>query len=249
MTNEEATEKLEEFSHLLKLWEKAPSPETRTQIMRKKNAAERIVHLAGCNKTYTISPPPMIGGLIMPNVDPFEMLFDAPYGMSLIPFALDILDEAIGAIEGGALQRSPRNEPQVAMNIEKHYAFIAMAIDPSDISAADVLDTIKDTASRRGIKAERVDDQQDSTRITDRIIESIRRAEFVICDLTGTKPNVFWEAGFAHALGKLPIYVARAGTQIAFDIKDYPIIFFENMRQLREGLSARLESLAAKATH
>ena len=97
---------------------------------------------------------------------------------------------------------------------------------------------------RCGIHAERVDEPQSNERITDRILESIRKAEYVIVDLTGSRPNVFYEAGYAHGLRKIPIYVALKGTALQFDLKDYPVIFFDSMRELKEGLEARLRGLA-----
>jgi len=81
-------------------------------------------------------------------------------------------------------------------------------------------------------------------RITDRILESIMKAQYVIVDLTNERPNVFFEAGFAHGLDKTLIYVARHGTVIHFDIKDYPIIAFRNMKELKDGLIKRFTSLA-----
>ncbi len=78
--------------------------------------------------------------------------------------------------------------------IQKGYAFIAMPINPSDAQLDDVLDTIKASANRCGIRAERVDEPQSNERITDRILESIRKAEYVIVDLTNSRPNVFYEA-------------------------------------------------------
>jgi hypothetical protein len=47
-----------------------------------------------------------------------------------------------------------------------------------------------------------------------------------------------------HALGKVPIFLARKGTVIHFDIKDYPIIEFRNMRELKDGLRKRLIALS-----
>ena len=99
---------------------------------------------------------------------------------------------------------------------------------------------------RCGLQAERVDEVQSNERITDRILESIRRAEYVVADLTGARPNVFYEAGYAQGLGKIPIYIARAGTKLEFDLKDYPVIFFSGMRQLKEALETRLRGLAGK---
>jgi hypothetical protein len=72
-----------------------------------------------------------------------------------------------------------------------------MPMDPDDLDLADVLDAIKGAALRCGLRAERIDEQQSNDRVTDRILESIRRAEYVIVDLTHSKPNVFYEAGYA----------------------------------------------------
>jgi hypothetical protein len=59
-------------------------------------------------------------------------------------------------------------------------------------------------------------------------------------------PTSFYEAGYAHGLNKIPIYIARHGTKIHFDLHDYPIIFFHNMKELREGLAKRLRATAEK---
>ena len=89
-----------------------------------------------------------------------------------------------------------------------------------------------------------MDEVESNERITDRILESINKAEFVIVDLTHSKPNVFFEAGYAHGIDKTPIYIAREGTKLEFDLKDYPVIFFKNMKQLKDKLKNRLHSLA-----
>lgn len=147
-------------------------------------------------------------------------------------------DMAEGKLDAKHVSQSGPGTPVV-----KGKAFVAMAIDPTDASLEDVLDTIKTACRECGIDAKRIDDDRSNDRITDRIVESIRTAEFVIVDLTLARPNVFFEAGFAHGLDKTPIYVAKYGTKPEFDIKDYPIIFFRNMRELRSGLTERLQAL------
>jgi nucleoside 2-deoxyribosyltransferase len=116
-------------------------------------------------------------------------------------------------------------------------------MDPENPDLVDILDAIKEGARRCGIDAERVDEPQYNDRITDRMLESIRKAQFVIADLTLSKPNVFWEAGYAHGIGKTPIYVARHDTRLEFDLKDYPVIFFKNMKELKDGIERRLRGL------
>jgi hypothetical protein len=130
--------------------------------------------------------------------------------------------------------------------VRANFAFVAMPMDSEDDSLADVLEAIKEGAKRCGVTAERVDDEQSNERITDRILVLIAAAEFVIADLTNAKPNVYWEAGYAHALGKTPIYVARRGTRLEFDVKDFPVLYFSNYVRLKEDLEKRLKGLISK---
>jgi nucleoside 2-deoxyribosyltransferase len=86
-------------------------------------------------------------------------------------------------------------------------AFIAMPIDTMDPSLEDHLETIKSAAEQCGVRASRIDEEQSNEKITDRILEAIKKARFVIVDLTKERPNVFFEAGYAHGIGKTPIYI------------------------------------------
>ena len=52
-----------------------------------------------------------------------------------------------------------------------------------------------------------------------------------------------FEAGYAHGLGKIPIYFAKHGTGLEFDVKDFPVIFYRNLKELKDGLKRRLEGL------
>lgn len=245
MEIEEKIQRLDEFKSMLFSWQKSHDPEIRSSINQNINWARREVIEAGCLHTLTIGPPPAVGGLIMRNIDPFHMMFDPPYGVSLIRDVVDMIDQTIGVLKAGpppALSNKP--EIQVDLDVQKGYAFIAMPINPHDPQLEDVLDSIKEAANRCGIHAERVDESQSNERITDRILESIRKAEYVIIDLTGSRPNVFYEAGYAQGLNKTPIYIAQSGTKLEFDLKDYPIIFFRNMKELKDGLERRLRGLA-----
>ena len=138
-----------------------------------------------------------------------------------------------------ALKEQRTESPEVTPN----YAFIAMAMDPKNPDLDDVLDALKEGASRCKIKAERVDEVQSNERITDRTLASIKEAEFVLVDLTYDRPNVYYEAGYAQGLGKTPVYVAQEGTKIHFDVKDYPVIKYPNKRTLKDSLEQRLRAI------
>jgi hypothetical protein len=139
-----------------------------------------------------------------------------------------------------------RLTPISIRGVESGYAFIAMPMDPEDHTFVDVLDAVKEAARRCGLNAERIDEPQSNERITDRILESIQRAEYVFVDLTNSRPNVFFEAGYAHGIGKIPIYFARQGTRIEFDLKDYPVLFFRNLKELKGSIEKRIKGLRNK---
>lgn len=130
-----------------------------------------------------------------------------------------------------------------ARAIRRNYAFIAMAMDPDDPQLEDVFDAIKDASEQCGVKAERIDDEPSNRPIINRILTSIGEAEFIIVDISNVRANVFYEAGYASGLGKTPIYLARKGTEIPFDLKDYPIILYQNMRELKMELTKRLRGM------
>ena len=245
MDIEEKITRLEAFKGYLASWQKGNDAESRRQINQASIWVRREVIEADCFHTVTVSPPPAIGGLVMRDVDPFAMIFNAPYGMSMVPLVIDMIDKTIGVLRAGPSElASEKIQIQIDRDVQKGYAFIAMPITPGDPQTEDVLDAIKEAAKRCGLHAERVDEPQSNERITDRILESIRKAEYVIVDLTGSRPNVFYEAGYAQGIKKTPIYVAREGTKLEFDLKDYPVIFFRGMKELKDSLEKRLRGLA-----
>jgi hypothetical protein len=251
MANKESVdqkiERLLDFQRQLERWEDEGTADARRFLNQNMRAVKRDLIESGCFRTYTIAPPPAVGGMIMRNVDPIEMMFDPPYLMSFVPKINDMIDQAVVALreEPDEEEEEDDDEPRVQEDaIQPGYVFIAMPMAADDSSLQDVHDTIKHACQNCGLQAERVDDVEHNERITDRMLESLRRAQFVIADLTSARPNVFYEAGYAHGRGKTPIYVARDGTALEFDLKDYPVIFFRNMRELREGLERRLRALA-----
>jgi nucleoside 2-deoxyribosyltransferase len=69
---------------------------------------------------------------------------------------------------------------------------------------------------------------QDLSRITQQIIESIRRADLIVAAATADDPDVIFEPGYADALGKPTIVLNQAVAAAPFDIKDrraiaYPV--------------------------
>lgn len=250
MTRDEKIARLEEFKESLRKYDGEHTTaddrrNLRSFINQEKPWVRQEVMEAKCHRLVLITPPPGIGGPIINGSDPFDNIFEHPYGQSVVSHIIDIIDATIGVLRSlPEKATSEHAQPLMEGNIVTNYAFIAMPMDEKIRDLDDVLDAIKQVCQGCGIQAERVDEAPSNERITDRIVESIRRARFVIVDLTHQKPNVYWEAGYAHGIKKTPIYIARKGTKIEFDLKDYPVIFFATCRELKFLLQKRLRSSA-----
>jgi nucleoside 2-deoxyribosyltransferase len=105
----------------------------------------------------------------------------------------------------------------------------------------DTYNTIDRVCRSYQLKAERTDKDATSDRIYKRIIEGIQCAAFVIADVTFKSLKVYYELGFAEALGKTVIVVAKEGTELPFDTRDIPTTFFRDQTRLEEALRSRIE--------
>ena len=73
----------------------------RSKINQNIAQVKKITYIANTHKVVTIAPPPMTGGLVMKNVDPLDMIFNAPYGMDedVLYTIIDMMDETIGVLK------------------------------------------------------------------------------------------------------------------------------------------------------
>lgn len=97
---------------------------------------------------------------------------------------------------------------------------------------------IKPACEAVGAVCERVDEQAYQSAIIHRIYEQIERADLVVADLSNRNLNVYYETGYAHALGKKVILLTRPGEKMPFDIGNYPHVLYERdkIADLREKL-------------
>lgn len=95
----------------------------------------------------------------------------------------------------------------------------------------------------------RLDRDEYNDRIDDRIIVEIRRAEFLVADVTGHRPSVYFEAGFAMALGRQVIWTCREdhSEMLHFDTRQYPHIVWTTPADLRQKLATRVQATIPSA--
>ena len=107
----------------------------------------------------------------------------------------------------------------------KPFVFVLMPFDPEFDDVYKL--GIKPACDKSGAYAERVDEQLFSESILDRIYNQISKADVIVSDMSGRNPNVFYETGYAHALGKTVILITKNSDDIPFDLKHYPHIIYE----------------------
>ncbi len=101
---------------------------------------------------------------------------------------------------------------------------------------------IQPTVKRLGYQCKRVDEQQFNSSITARIRDNIRRARFIIADVTEARPNCYYELAVAHTLGKEVIHLTNNIQDVQFDIKDFNFIIYQTIDELRKKLRERIKA-------
>jgi hypothetical protein len=130
--------------------------------------------------------------------------------------------------------------------VRKGTLFIVTPDKNEDPDQANVLITMRLAAMERGLQPMLAEKGNSGKPIGPQALDLLTAAEFVVADLTHGRPEVYFQAGFAEAFGNTPIYVAKKGTEVAFDTGEYQVIFFEDNEQLLAELNKRLAGLMEK---
>jgi hypothetical protein len=107
---------------------------------------------------------------------------------------------------------------------------------PFDAGFASVYAALQGAAAEVGMTCLRADDIWLNHHIMEDIINLIWRAQVVVADLTGKNPNVFYEAGVSHTLGREVIQIAQSMDDIPFDLRSIRSVRYLNNDQGRDDL-------------
>ena len=133
--------------------------------------------------------------------------------------------------------------------IEDKKCFVLMPFNNESHIQEIYQDTVKKVVEDLGFSCQRADDIYETKPIIETIWEQINKSKFIIADLTHKNPNVFYELGLAHTVGKEVILLSQNIDDVPFDLRHLKIILYETTPRgvgiLQTQLSSMVQSVSS----
>ena len=118
---------------------------------------------------------------------------------------------------------------------------------PFDAQFDPVYATITQVCTDWELRCQRADDIFEASEVVQDVFSLIYRSAVVVCDFTGQNPNVYYETGVAHTLGKPVVPITQSGEHVSFDLRHHRYIPYinngEGLQALKPKLTARFRTL------
>jgi len=144
---------------------------------------------------------------------------------------------------------SKRKQPKVfsLSDPEQIEPLLVSAMMPFSPQFDQVYRALQQVSEQYGLKCRRADDIWENPAVMQDVVSLIDKSRIVICDCTGRNPNVFYETGIAHTLGREVILITQAESDIPFDLRHLRYVSYlnngEGLRDLQLKLAQRFSAL------
>lgn len=122
--------------------------------------------------------------------------------------------------------------------VEADLVAVMMPINTSFTPVYNAIKAVCDGARYRCLRA---DDIWEESAIIQDIFNLAFRAQVVIVDFTGKNPNVMYETGIAHTLGKTVVPISQSMDDVPFDLKHHRVLRYLDNNEGLEAMSAALQ--------
>ncbi len=113
-----------------------------------------------------------------------------------------------------------------------------------------VYGAISAACANLNLECRRADNIWEHSTVIQDIYSLIYRSKIVVCDFSGKNPNVFYEAGIAHSLGREVIPIVQHPDDIPFDLQPHRYIRYlnnaEGLQSLVTEVTPRLQTLMSR---
>jgi hypothetical protein len=121
--------------------------------------------------------------------------------------------------------------------VQDDKVFLIMSFAPE---LSDNYDALREVCKDWNVRLIRVDKEMKSSSVVDRILAHLKEANYVIADLTGARPNVYYEIGYFDAVcearkvdsGEKMLLVAQNVSDAHFDLRHRGIREYKNPYEL-----------------
>ena len=118
---------------------------------------------------------------------------------------------------------------------------------PMNAAFNEVYSVIRQLVEDLKLECRRADDIWQSHAIMEDIVSLIAKSRIVIADCSGDNPNVFYEMGIAHTVGRDVIPISQSDRSLPFDIAHHRVLKYldnaEGRLALGKALSGRITKL------
>ena len=136
-----------------------------------------------------------------------------------------------------------RKQPKVfSLNDpEQIESVLVSAMMPFSLQFDQVYTALQQVSEQYGLRCRRADDIWENPAVMQDVVSLIDKSRIVICDCTGRNPNVFYEAGIAHTLGREVILITQSEADIPFDLRHLRYVAYLNNGEGLQDLKSKLE--------
>ena len=238
---------LQQQKELKEALKKTEFQQLKKEIDKMKGTAHKIISRCEVSCVLNQDPQKNMGGPIL-RFDLMDMATENKTRSTIrLKTFTDKIDEAIVRLEE-KINPTPKvkNKPNQSANGPKITAFIAMALNLKDSTQDKTRDFIVEALSEMDIHAKTSNGWAEMEKVSEDILDSIKTAQLIIADLTNNKPQVYYNAGYGHALGKVVIYIAKKGSSLKFDLGEKQIIYYANPPQLKAKIKEKIKTIEWK---
>jgi hypothetical protein len=195
---------------------------------------------------YTLDPevPPLLNSTIFEN----KISFDMPESFEFSRSHWAVKDVDLYRVLLRLVR--PRRQRPAVFDIPDHEKIegeLVSVMMPFSPGFDEVYKSIQQAARAAGLRCRRADEIWEAPAIIQDVVSLIDRAKVVVCDCSDRNPNVFYEIGIAHTLGREVVLLAQKEADVPFDLRHLRYIQYQNnpdgRNSLLNDLGRRLQAI------
>lgn len=149
--------------------------------------------------------------------------------------------------ESAEVSKPPAPSVFSTEGIHNQEADLVSVMMPFGAEFTPVYKALQKAAAANGLRCQRADEVWKHHQVSQDIVDLITKARVVICDCTSKNPNVFYEIGIAHSLGKDVLLITQSKADVPFDLQHLRYVSYlknrEGLGELTKAVQERIKTL------